>query len=427
MPVNDTNTPLHLLEPEYPIPYGLPSRSSIAEKLGKVLAFLDGATPAGYVSGEDATRSVGTDGIDASTAFAPGEFRLTSYEWGVTYGGMLLAGDVLAEKDFVGYAASRLVMIADLSTYYLEKEISDIGESCPVKSVLKPRALDDAGSLCAAMIKARQAGLGLQLDPVIHNLAKYIREKEYRLADGTFARNRPYPNTVWLDDLFMSLPALALYAGFADSPEYLDEAVRQAELFSRRMFIKEKGIYMHGWVEGMKVHPRFCWARANGWAVMAMVEVLTVLPSSHPGYDQVLRQYQAHVTGLAALQSGRGFWHQLLDRNDSYLETSATAIITFAIARGINLGIIDPYAFGPVAVLGWNAVSTRVNDSGEVEGTCVGTGMGFDQAFYYHRPVSLRAAHGYGPVLLAGAEVLRMIEGNSFVMNEKSLQIAKKP
>ena len=49
-------------------------------------------------------------------------------------------------------------------------------------------------------------------------------------------------------------------------------------------------------------------------------------------------------------------------------------------------------------ILAWNAVSTKVNEKGQVEGTCVGTGMAFDPAFYYYRPVNVFAAHGYGPI-----------------------------
>jgi len=76
-------------------------------------------------------------------------------------------------------------------------------------------------------------------------------------------------------------------------------------------------------------------------------------------------------------------------------------------------------------MLAWNAVTTKVNAAGQVEGVCVGTGMGFDPAFYYHRPVNVFAAHGYGPVLLAGAEMLRLIKNDSFKMNDSSLQYYK--
>jgi len=128
---------------------------------------------------------------------------------------------------------------------------------------------------------------------------------------------------------------------------------------------------------------------------------------------------------LATRQSGSGFWHQLLDRPDSYLETSATAIYAYSIARAINRGWLDPLAYAPMTLLAWNAVTTKVTPSGQVEGTCVGTGMGFDPAFYYHRPINVFAAHGYGPVLLAGAEVINLLKNKSFAINDSSLQLVK--
>jgi rhamnogalacturonyl hydrolase YesR len=136
----------------------------------------------------------------------------------------------------------------------------------------------------------------------------------------------------------------------------------------------------------------------------------------------VLQQLKAHIKGLAAYQSDKGFWHQLLDRNDSYLETSATAIYAYCIAHACNKGWINPVTYGPMAMLAWNAVATKINEKGQVEGTCVGTGMAFDPAFYYHRPVNVFAAHGYGPAILAGAEMYRMMEKNKFKVNDSSLQ-----
>jgi rhamnogalacturonyl hydrolase YesR len=200
--------------------------------------------------------------------------------------------------------------------------------------------------------------------------------------------------------------------------KHYDDAVRQVLQFSKRMFNPALGIYMHGWVEGMKDHPEFHWARANGWAVMAMVEVLEVLPKDHPGYPKVLNQLRAHIKGLASYQTKEGFWHQLIDRQDSYLETSATAIYAYAIARSVNRGYVDKEMYGPTAILAWNAVAGKVNAKGEVEGICVGTGMAFDPLFYYFRPVSTLAAHGYGPVLLAGAEIINMNKAHKFGLND---------
>jgi rhamnogalacturonyl hydrolase YesR len=176
----------------------------------------------------------------------------------------------------------------------------------------------------------------------------------------------------------------------------------------------------------MDPHPAFHWARANGWAIVAMTELLEVLPENHPGRPAVLQQYRAHVRGLAPFQDSTGLWHQLIDRSDSYLETSASAMYVYSIARGINRGWLDGKAYGPMVSLGWNAVAQKVNATGQVEGTCIGTGMGFDPAFYYYRPVSVFAAHGYGPVLLAGAEMiaLRKAEGSKQAISDGGLHFA---
>ncbi|MBQ5915764.1 MAG: glycoside hydrolase family 88 protein, partial [Lachnospiraceae bacterium] len=100
---------------------------------------------------------------------------------------------------------------------------------------------------------------------------------------------------------------------------------RQILLFAEKMFVPEKGLFRHGWVEAMDPHPAFFWGRANGWAILTLCEVLDVLPDNHPKRQDILSLLKAHVKGLATLQHHDGFWHQLLDRNDTYLETSATA------------------------------------------------------------------------------------------------------
>jgi rhamnogalacturonyl hydrolase YesR len=72
--------------------------------------------------------------------------------------------------------------------------------------------------------------------------------------------------------------------------------------------------------------------------------------------------------------------------------------------------------YGPAALLGWNAVSTKVNERGQVEGTSAGTSMAFDAAFYYQRPVGT-GPHGYGSTLLAGAAVYKLLTEHSYTEN----------
>jgi rhamnogalacturonyl hydrolase YesR len=424
---NDVTTPLHLLQPDYPVPYGAPHPDSVTAVLRRVHGYLDAVTPAQLVDRRTNQPITDRSRFNEAAILKPGDFRLTSYEWGVTYAGMLLATEATGDPRYATYTHERLAFLAGLLPYFEKQVAANPQANTPLRPVLAPHALDDAGAMAAAAIKALRTGQAkADLRPMIDRYLDYISTKEFRLPDGTLARNRPQPNTLWLDDLFMSVPALAQMGKLTGERRYFDDAVRQVTQFAARMFNPEKNLFMHGWVEGMSVHPEFRWARANDWAVMTLVELLDVLPADHPGRARVLDLLRAHAQGLAAHQSGAGFWHQLLDRPDSYLETSATAIYVYALARAINRGWIDAKAYAPAVLLGWNAVSTKVTPGGQVEGVCVGTGMGFDPVFYYHRPVNVYAAHGYGPVLLAGAEVLLLLNNFTFEINDSSLQVLRR-
>ena len=353
-----------------------------------------------------------------------GAFRLASYEWGVTYSAMLAAAEATGDQAYYKYVTDRFQFLAEVAPHF-RKVLEKYGTVDPqMKQILTPHALDDAGAVCAAMVKVQMKENSPELKPLIDNYMDFIVNKEYRLADGTFARTRPQHNTLWLDDMFMGIPPVAWYSCIAGDKKqmYLSEAVRQIFQFADRMWVPGKNLFRHGWVEGMQDHPAFHWGRANGWALLTMCEVLDVLPEDYPQRDKILELFRAHVRGLAACQSGEGFWHQLLDRNDSYLETSATAIYVYCFAHAINKGWIDAMAYGPVAQLGWHAVTTQINAEGQVDGTCVGTGMAFDPAFYYYRPVNVYAAHGYGPVLWAGAEMINLLNKQHPKMNDSAVQ-----
>jgi rhamnogalacturonyl hydrolase YesR len=420
---NDVTAPLHALQPDYPVPYIVPAEAGVKSVLDRVFHYLDSTTPPQFFN--RATNAVVSNVNDPDTniIFKPGDFRLTSYEWGVTYGAMLSVAEATGDKKFSDYAKKRLELIAHavpaFRTLYQRIPVS----SNPLRQVIEPRALDDCGAMCGAAIKMLRAGGSIALRPVIDNYINYISDRQQRLSDGTLARSRPQKNTLWLDDLYMSVPALAQMGKLTGDSKYYDDAVKQVLQFSDRMFNKGINLYMHGWVEDMNPHPEFHWARANGWALMAMTELLNVLPEDHPGYKKILNQLQLHIKGLSSCQSQSGLWHQLLDRNDSYLETSATAIYTFCIAKAINMGWIDAKAYSPMCMLAWNAITTKINARGQVEGTCVGTGMAFEPMFYYYRPTNVFAAHGYGPVLLAGAEIINLLKSHSFEMNDSSIQL----
>ena len=405
------------LQVEYPTPYEPATAEQIRQVLERVHGYVDVAAPVSVVNGATGEAVSDLGHLPDEVTLARTDFQILSYEWGVTYAGMLRAAEVLGDARYRDYVDTRVSAIALLAAH--ERARLPAGTTAanyprpahgiPLRGIVLPRALDDSGAMCAALIKAQRAGLGRErLRPWIDNYVKYVSSGQMRLADGTLARNRPLPDSLWLDDLYMSVPCLAQAGKLTGDRRYFDDAARQVLQFSERMFVRERGLFRHGWVQGMQYHPAFFWGRANGWALMAMAELLDVMPEDHPQRAAILELFRAHAAGLIAVQGHAGLWHQLLDRADSYEETSASAMFVFGIAHGINRGWLDPLAFGPPASLGWNAVAKKVNARGQVEGTCVGTGMGWDPMFYMYRPVHLLAAHGYGPVLLAGAEMVEL-------------------
>lgn len=408
--VNDMTTPLHLLQPDYKTPYGALTAEEVKAKLDLVFNYIDANTPMRVL---DSAGNEVTDytQIPHGATLEKGAFRIASYEWGVTYQALLDAAEVTGDERYAEYVSKRFRFLSQVAPGFLQLYKESQETDAQMEQILHPRALDDAGAICCAMMKASVKDRTLQLDNQIENYFGFIDSVQYRLPDGTFARNRPQHNTIWLDDMFMGVPAVA-YRGVyrpEESQRRFAEAGKLCRQFIQRMYVPEKRLYRHGYVEGLAQQPTYHWARANGWAILTNCQVLDVLPE---GSDRalLLEQLRSHIRGLANYQSADGFWHQLVDRSDSYLETSATAIYVYCIAHAINEGWIEGITYGPVAQLGWHALTTKILSDGRVDGTCVGTGMAFDPAFYYYRPANSQAAHGYGPVIWAGAEMIRLLQ-----------------
>jgi|AGTN01.3.fsa_nt_gi Predicted unsaturated glucuronyl hydrolase involved in regulation of bacterial surface properties, and related proteins len=272
--INDFNTPLHLLQADYDVPYGVPDKREIKNNLDRILTYLESVTPASIIDNETGKEIKNISDIHRNSVLKKEDFRIASYEWGVTYAAMLAAAEATGDRRYENYVYDRFHFLSSITSGF-KKQMNDYGTIDPqIHQILVPKALDDAGAMCTAMLKANRKNSELELEPMIRNYMNYIMYNEYRLYDGTFARKRPQMNTVWLDDMFMSIPALAQMGAFSGENRYFDEAARQIALFSDKMFVKEKGLFRHGWVESMDDHPSFFWGRANGWALLTFVETL---------------------------------------------------------------------------------------------------------------------------------------------------------
>lgn len=393
---------------DYPIPYGIPDEKEITNTLERVHGFLD------QNCGIKLTDTDGNPINSISDSDLPllkeGPLRILSYELGVVYDGMLQSYQQTGNPAFLDFCQDRLQLLADLGRHYDKIPSTQRPKNYPTKWLQEPEKLDHCGSMTAALINAVQSGAIDDAHQLIEPSMYHVSNTQYRLSSGALARNSPLPNTIWLDDMYMGIPALARMGQKTGDSSYFDDATLQVIEISKRLFLPEKKLYRHSWIQEMEPQRNFHWGRANGWAILATTELLSVLPEDHKNYQQVLSIYRAHAQGIVNYQQNDGLWPQLLDRPDTYHETSASAIFVYSLARGINRGWLQPTSFGGNVALGWNAISEKVDLSGQLHDVCIATGIGWDPAYYAYRPTSPYAEHGYGPLLLAGSELLSLLK-----------------
>jgi rhamnogalacturonyl hydrolase YesR len=148
------------------------------------------------------------------------------------------------------------------------------------------------------------------------------------------------------------------------------------------------------------------WGRSNGWLAVAQTELLNNLPANHPKRQELINLLLRQIVGYSRYQDTTGLWHQVLDKPDSYLESSVTAMFTYAVAKAVNEGWINK-TYLTIAEDGWKGLVSNVTPDGQIKDVCIGTNIADDIRFYYDRPKGLNDTHAIGAFLLAGAEMIR--------------------
>ena len=152
------------------------------------------------------------------------------------------------------------------------------------------------------------------------------------------------------------------------------------------------------------------WGRANGWITVSLVMLLDVLPENHSRRKDLITLLEKQIVGASMYQNADGMWHQLLDKPDSYPESSITAMYVYGIAKAINNKWIDA-SYIRIVRAGWNALKTKqITSDGHFKNVCVGTGIEEDLPFYYNRPVGENEKHGLGLIIDAGIEVMKLAD-----------------
>lgn len=270
------------------------------------------------------------------------------------------------------------------------------------------------------------------------NAASILRgqlAKQPRTSDGGFWHKQRYPWQMWLDGLYMGSPFLARYGKVFQEPAAFDEVVQQIILMDRHSYNRKSGLHHHGWDEkhvqswadpesGLS---KSFWGRSIGWYAMALVDCLDDLPPDHPGTASVREILRRLAGGVVRYQDpASGLWWQVVDqggREGNHLETSASSMFVYALAKGINRGHLDRGTFLPAAVNGYAGLvrdCIRTEETGNIHlmRNCEVAGLGLTSAagrprdgtfeYYISEPVIENDLKGVGPFILAGIEVQKL-------------------
>jgi len=316
-------------------------------------------------------------------------------------------GEVLHDTSYSDFPLKNIAFSFDNFRYFKERYKGEGKWNYPFSQQFIMEELDDCGAMGASVIEVYVHDRQDRYRSYIDQAAAHILTRQSRLADGTLARSFPHKWTLWSDDLYMSISFLSRIGELTGDTRYFDDAAQQVINFHKYLFDADRGLMYHCWYSDVQRPGVAFWGRANGWALLAQLDLLDRLPKNHPKRGQLLEILQQHILGVARYQGADGLWHQLLDKTDSYLETSCSAMFTYAVARAVNKGYLEP-RYASIAQHGWEGVMAKIRPDGRVEGVCAGTSVSDDLVYYYRRPAPLNDVHGIGAVLLAGSEILRL-------------------
>lgn len=213
----------------------------------------------------------------------------------------------------------------------------------------------------------------------------------------------------WVDDMYMiSAVQVQAYRATKDK-KYLDRAALATATYLDKLQ-QPNGLFFHA------ADSPFYWGRGCGWYAAGMTELLSELPADHPQRARILAGYRTMMASLLKYQSEGGLWRQLVDKPDSWLETSATGMFAYAMVTGVKRGWLDEATYGPAARKAWLALVAELDENANVKNVCVGTNKGFQEvgpdldkqlAFYLARARKTGDLHGQAPILWTAASLLR--------------------
>jgi rhamnogalacturonyl hydrolase YesR len=247
-------------------------------------------------------------------------------------------------------------------------------------------------------------------------LELYLRHKDPRVLPPLIERfayqmalqdDPAKPLWWWCDALFMAPPALARLSKATGKAEYLAFMDREWWITSKLLYDPEEHLYFRDatYLGKHEANGRkLFWSRGNGWVMGGIVRVLDYMPKDYAARPKYVAQFREMAAALIKVQGDDGLWRSgLLDAQAYPLpEVSGSAFIAYALAWGVNQGVLDRQTYAPVARKAWVGLLAHVYADGRL-GCIQPVGAAPGQ----FKPTS-SYVYGVGAFLLAGSQMDRL-------------------
>lgn len=342
--------------------------------------------------------------------YGGGSYGCWNYPLGVVMYGLMRAAALLGDEKIASYTKGHIQRTIDTFDYaFFDKKTH--GGAASLHNLLSSiDSLDDCGAFCAAVEEATLL-YGVDSEKICDFVADYIENTQPRNPDGSFSRQHQlhsfHNETMWLDDMYMSVPFLVRRYKLTNDEKYLNDAINQFKQFKKWLYMEERNLMSHVYDLRHGIPTLVPWGRGNGWFIFSITELLAVMPQEHPDRAFLEEFFVTLSKGYLPHQSADGRWRQVIDDEEAYLETSCTAMFACSYMRGYRAGLLgEEYKNAAVRAVE-SIVKNCVDEEGNLYGVCRGSEFAFSNDYYkYDLLPRDNDTHGIGIVLLSIYEVL---------------------
>lgn len=357
-----------------------------------------------------ASRQLPEKGMWLRPYYGRGNYGRWNYPLGVVMYGLMRTASLLNDKKIEAYTKGHIQRTLDTFDYAMwDKDFH--GGAASLHNLLSSiDSLDDCGAFCAAVLEATLL-YNLDSKKVSSFVSDYIEKKQPRNSDGSFSRQNQlhsfHNETMWLDDMYMSVPFLVRRYKLTGEEKYLSDAINQFRQFKEWLYMEDRNLMSHVYDLRHNLATLVPWGRGNGWFIFSLTELLEYLPKDHADREFLEDFFKTLAKGYLAHQSPDGRWHQVIDDYESYLETSCSAMFACAFMRGYRWKLLgEEYKESAIKAVE-SICKNCIDDEGNLYGVCRGSEFSFSNDYYkYDLLPRDNDTHGIGIVLLSIYEVM---------------------